>query len=304
MSFWNLVLPLLVGLGLAALWWIGKAVIEGGREGLKEAGEELAQEKAAKDAAAAEAARQHQEAVEAAAQALSPADRFALNLRAPFTEVWTDIFEDLQMGRPLEMFYRLTPPAGKESELRESLDEGWDIMDHASAMSSLAWLLGGGHRSQYALVRAAVLAGEPLPELKREAGVVRRWEAQVGEVGALAFDLARAVDVAAQSCALGYLSEAQCWKILNQCRQMVLDGFPRPSGEENAGWALYGQSFLAGAEFWKSGGLVDGARNKRYVKGIQWLLENADSPWRRDPWPADGTVLAGRSAEVAPTSLN
>jgi len=58
MTLWNVVLPLLVGLGLAALWWIGKAVIEGGREGLKEAGEELAQEKAAKDAAQAEATLQ------------------------------------------------------------------------------------------------------------------------------------------------------------------------------------------------------------------------------------------------------
>jgi len=215
-----------------------------------------------------------------------------------------DIFETPAKGRPLEMFYRLTPPEGKESELKEALEEGWDITDHASAMSSLAWLLGGGHRAQYTVVRVAVLAGETLSELRRESGVVRKWEAQVGEVGGLAFDLARAVDVAAQSCALGYLNETQCWRILNQCRQLALDAFPRPSADGNAGWALYSQSFLAGAEFWKSGGLVDGARNKRYASGIRWLLEDADSPWTRDPWPADGTLPGSRSAEVAPALLN
>lgn len=299
MTIWHLVVPLLVGLGLAALWWVGKAVAEGAREGLKEAGDELAQEKAARDAAAAEDAQRRREAVEASALALGPAERFALNLRAPFTEVWTDLFEDAQAGRPLGMFYTLTPPAGKEGELTKALEEGWDITDHASAMSSLAWLLGGGHRSTYRQVREAVLAGETPAERKREAGVVRRWEPQVGEVGALAWDLARAVDVAAQACALGYLSEAQCWKILGQCRQMALDGFG-----PGADWARYGQSFLAGAEFWKSGGLVDGARNRRYAKGIGWLLEDADSPWRRDAWPTGGTVLTSRTADAEPATLN
>ena len=261
-------LVLAVALLALVVWWAGKAVLEGAREGIQEANEELAQEKAAEDAQQAQALAGRREAAAAAAQALTDTERFALNLRAPFTHVWLDIYADYDdEKRPLEYFYRLTPPDKHLKDQRETLESGWDVTDHASALSSMAWLLGGGHRSPYAEVRQLTLEGHSPPELKRELGVVRQWEAQVGESGGLAFDLARAADVAAQAFALGYVSEKECWRILSQCRQMALDTF--------AGWEGYGLSFQAGAMFWQSGGIAAGIRRKEYAGAVAWLLVGA-----------------------------
>ena len=282
MTLWHLVIPVVVGLVLAFIWWAGKAMLEGAREGLQEANVELAQEKADREAQEAQKAEDHRQTVEAAALSRSEAERFALNLRAPFTQLWIQIFESPASGRPLEYFYGFTPPAGKEEELRSSLEDGWGITDHASVMAGLAWLIGGGgHHAPYQEVRRSLQAGDEKDLNRRLASVVGKWEPEVGEVGGLAFDLARAVDIAAQGVALGYLSEAQAWQVLGQCRQMARD-----AGFRN--WARYGRSFLAGAEFWKSGGVTDGLRNRGYAQTVKWLLENTDSPWQRDPWPAPG----------------
>ncbi|MDB5044467.1 MAG: hypothetical protein JWQ08_517 [Deinococcus sp.] len=277
MEWLRLLVPVAVVVVVMVLIWMGRAMLEGAREGIAEA---KAEEDAAKAVQLAEQqaraqARLHR--FEAASAALSPGERFALNLRAPFTELWLDIFPHEEDARDLEFLYRLTPPPGQESELRKALQEGWDITDHAGAVRALAWLIDSGHRLPYLQVRQAWAAGEESRGKPREVGVVTRWEAQVGEAGGAAFDLARAVDVAAQAHALGYLSQAECWRILRQCRVLAQETFDN--------WEAYGHSFLAGAEFWKSGGLMDGPRQKRYAKSVRWLLEDPQSPWRRDPWP-------------------
>lgn len=277
MDVFRLLVPIAVVLVVMLLIWAGRAMLEGAREGIAEAREEEAAAKAVQTAEKQAKAEARLERFEAASAALAPADRFALNLRAPFSEIWLEIFPHEDDARDLEYFYRLTPPAGQEHELQKALEEGWDITDHASALHSLAWLIDSGHRLPYAQVRQALAAGEDMKGRAREAGVVQKWEAQVGEAGGAAFDLARAVDVAAMAHALGYLNEAECWRILRQCRMLAQDLF--------GSWEVYGHSFLAGAEFWKSGGLMDGTRHKRYAKSVRWLLGDAQSPWRRDPWP-------------------
>ncbi|THF68783.1 DUF1266 domain-containing protein [Deinococcus sp. Arct2-2] len=273
----RLLVPIAVVLVVMLLIWAGRAMLEGAREGIAEAKEEEAAAKAVQTAEQQAKAEARLERMEAASAALAPADRFALNLRAPFTEIWLEIFPHEDDARELEYFYRLTPPAGQEHELRKALEDGWDIIDHTSALHSLAWLIDSGHRLPYLQVRQAVAEGEDLKGRAREAGVVKKWEEQVSGAGGAAFDLARAVDVAAMAHALGYLSETECWRILRQCRIIAQDLF--------GSWEVYGQSFLAGAEFWKSGGLMDGTRNKRYAGSIRWLMEDPQSPWRRDPWP-------------------
>lgn len=80
---------------------------------------------------------------------------------------------------------------------------------------------------------------------RRHVKVVRQWEPEVGDVGGLAFDLARAADIAAQGVALGYLSDRQGWQVLGQCRQVAREAPFRD-------WAHYGRSFQAGAAFWNA----------------------------------------------------
>lgn len=298
MTLWTVLIPVAAGLALAALWWVGKAMLEGAREGLQEADAELAQERAERDAQAARDADARRAEVEAAALALSDADRFALNLRAPFTSLWLDIFETAT-HRPTAYFYQVTPPGqtpqARQEALRElaaSLESGWGITDHASAMSSLAWLLGGGgHHEPYQQVRRALHGQNTAGLDRRHVTVVRQWEPEVGDVGGLAFDLARAADIAAQGVALGYLSDRQGWQVLGQCRQVAREAPFRD-------WAHYGRSFQAGAAFWNA----NPVRNRGYADAVKALLTRDDSPWRRDPWPPPGQPLNRGLAAVGTSS--
>ncbi len=271
----RLVLPLVIVGVVALLWWVGRAVAEGAREGLAEAREEAAADRLAQAASQAQARLAVEERAGEAAARLSLEQRQALSLRAPFTEIWLDLFPHQDDLRDLELFYRLTPPAGQEHELASSLRDGWEITDTASATEKIGWLLNSGHRAEYDLLRQALQSGQRPAGAARETAVVERWEPLVGAAGAAAFDLARAVDIAAQACALGYLSESQTWKVLHHCRALARDRF--------SDWGTYGQSFLAGAEFWKSGGLLNAQMHKRYAAAVDWLQTDPHSPWVREP---------------------
>ncbi len=281
----RLLIPVVVVAVIAVLWWAGKAVAEGAKEGLDDAKAEqkVARAERAREQASAQVEREAR--IETAAAQLTAADRLALGLRAPFTEIWLDLFAQPEDGRALDLFYRLTPPAGQEEQLRKSLADGWDVSDHASATEKIAWLLNTGHRTNYTRVRRALANGEPQLN-KRLADVVRRWEGQVGEAGGAAFDFSRAVDVAAQAHALGYLSEQEAWRVLRHCAALAQDTF--------SSWEAFGHSFLAGAQFWKSGGLLGAQMHKRYAQAVTWLLEHPDSPWRRDTWPGGQQPLDAR----------
>lgn len=298
----KIVLPVVIAGVVALVWWAGKAMLEGAREGIQEAREEEAQARAERDAARAAADAAQQVRLQQLAGQLSAFDRYALSLRAVFAEVWIqDVFPKPDERPYWDYFFTVQPPEGQLGEFENTLKDGWDITDHASAMETLAWLLGEGHRADYTRVQAALLeqgvldspdrkrAAQALgPDLAREAGVVLKWQAQVGEAGGAAFDSARAVDVAGQALALGYLTEAEAWRVIRHCGVHARTTF--------SSWEAFGRSFQAGAEFWQSGGLVNKVRHGRYAKSVEWLLSDPRSPWLQ--------VLWGPQDTEAPATLN
>ncbi len=293
-------LPLLIVAAVAFIWWAGKAMLEGAREGVQEAKEEAAQTRTVQEAASQQLREARQTNLEELKGQLPWADQHALSLRAVFAELWIrDLFDQPDDLPHWEYFYSVQPPPEKLGELASTLEDGWDIGGHNSAVSKLGWLLSDGHRGDYARIQAALegagafdladqkRAAQALgPELAREAGVVLRWQAQVGAAGAAAFDYARAVDVAGQALALGYLSGAEAWKIIRHCDLHARDTFDS--------WEAFGRSFQAGAEFWQPAGLINRYRHGRYAKSVTWLLSDPESPWGQVPWQSD--VVPGQAA--------
>ena len=307
----KLALPLLIVAAVLFIWWAGKAMLEGAREGVQEAKEEETQARAEKETASRQLREARQISLEELKGQLPWADQHALSLRAVFAEIWIrDLFDQPDDLPHWEYFYSVQPPAEKLGELASSLKDGWDIGEHDSAVSKLGWLLSDGHRADYARIQAALeeqgaflmddqkRAAQALgPELAREAGVVIRWQAQVGAAGAAAFDYARAVDVAGQALALGYLSEGEAWKIIRHCDLHARDTF--------GSWEAFGRSFQAGAEFWQPAGLINRYRHSRYAKSVTWLLSDPQSPWIQVPWQSDVVPeQAARGQDTVPGPLN
>ena len=286
----KLVVPLLIVAAVVFIWWAGRAMLEGAREGVQEAKEEAAQARTVQEAASQQLREARQTSLEELKGQLPWADQHALSLRAVFAEIWIrDLFDQPDDLPHWEYFYSVQPPAEKLGELASTLKDGWDVEGHDSAVSKLGWLLSDGHRADYARIQAALKGGGAFdltdqkraaqalgPELAREAGVVLKWQAQVGAAGAAAFDYARAVDVAGQALALGYLSEAEAWKIIRHCGLHARDTFDN--------WEAFGRSFQAGAEFWQPAGLINRYRHGRYAKSVAWLLSDPQSPWVQVPW--------------------
>lgn len=303
----KLALPLLIVAAVVFIWWAGKAMLEGAREGVQEAKEEVAQTRTEQEAASQQLREARQASLETLKGQLPWADQHALSLRAVFAEIWIrELFDQPDDLPHWDYFYSVQPPAEKLGELASTLKDGWDIEGHDSAMSKLGWLLSDGHRADYARIQAALeeqgaflmadqkRAAQALgPELAREAGVVIGWQAQVGEAGAAAFDYARAVDVAGQALALGYLSEGEAWKIIRHCDLHARDTF--------GSWEAFGRSFQAGAEFWQPAGLINRYRHGRYAKSVAWLLSDPESPWVEVPWELE--VLPGQAARGQATVL-
>ena len=308
----KLALPLLVVAAVVFIWWAGKAMLEGAREGVQEAKEEASQARTEQETASQQLREARQTGLEELRGRLPWADQHALSLRAVFAEIWIrDLFDQPDDLPHWDYFYGVQPPAEKLGELASTLKDGWDIEGHDSAVSKLGWLLSDGHRADYARIQAALegegafdladqkRAAQALGlELAREAGVVVRWRAQVGSAGAAAFDYARAVDVAGQALALGYLSESEAWKIIRHCGLHARDTF--------GSWEAFGHSFQAGAEFWQPAGLINRYRHGRYAKSVAWLLSDPESPWVQVPWTSDfvpGRAVSGQDTPHTPLGL-
>ena len=306
----KIAIPVLLLVG-GLLWWARGAIREGVRAGLQEARDEEAQAWAARAAASAQAEAAGLERATALRDGLPPPDRFALSLRAVFAEVWIqDLFGQPQGAPEWSYFWTVQPPVEQRKALVEVLQGGWDISDHDSALERLGWLVHHGHREDYAQVQAALRdhgaferadgrrAAQALgPELAREAGVVLRWQPQVGGAGGAAWDYARAVDLAGQALALGHLSEAEAGRVMRHCALQVRELF--------SDWAGFGRSFQAGAEFWQSGGLVNRIRHGRYAESVAWLLSDPRSPWTQVPWDAaPGEVEPDLNASARAAELN
>lgn len=190
---------------------------------------------------------------------------------------------------------------------RTYLPRDWGIEDRASLIASMVRLGRGGHRRPHrALVRRlCALPSQPwagYEEADRERAAngdaeahQRLWRMWAVErdilhcrtASLLAFDAARAAQLARNGLALGYLDEAET-------RGFVFD-LAREVSASFATWEAYARDFLLGRTFW-AGQPDDGTWEP--VLGL--LGTRPDSPWRHLPFafPEDAASRAVTSADA------
>lgn len=180
---------------------------------------------------------------------------------------------------------------GPLAEMRGFLSRDWSIEDRAGLVAAMEWLGREGHRRGHrALVRRlCALPGEAW----REYEAADRERVQEGDEDArgrlwrlwaverdllrcraapfLAFDAARAAQLARNGYALGYLDRDEVRAYLFDLAREVSASFPN--------WEAYGADFVVGRAFWV------GTHDPDAWDGIVGRLAvEDDSPWRRLPF--------------------
>ena len=180
---------------------------------------------------------------------------------------------------------------GKDpEELRENLADNYGIDDRTSALETLAWLYGRGHRVYFEAVKGLAagtadqldtrgLEEEELPrvgeyfshlqdaaeDLIEEGFLARRRDLSRRSIAA--WDMGRLVLVARCCFDAGYLTEAEAW-------QYILDA-QAECKKHYSSWRELAGGYLIGRAMWSGSGMtLDGLMDI-----ADGLLEDNESPW-------------------------
>ncbi|KMO14363.1 DUF1266 domain-containing protein [Methylobacterium indicum] len=196
---------------------------------------------------------------------------------------------------------------GQRDRAEGWLRRDWSIEDRAGLVAAMGWLGRDGHRRDHrALVRRyCALPGRGWHEREamlaeharegNEAAQAQLW--RMGAVGRdllgcraanfLAFDAARAAQLARNGYVLGFLS-------LDEVRAYLFD-LAREVSASFASWPDYGRDFVVGRAFWA------GAHEAEPWDPLMRRLDTEiDSPWRRIlfGFPEDETSRGVTSADT------
>jgi hypothetical protein len=178
--------------------------------------------------------------------------------------------------------------------LIQGLSENWDVSSTDSARSTLAWLLGEGHRVHFsdavAIARSPKntwkQAAQKFQDSERMLEYAEHWsetEAELRAAGMLqsekdvargisSWDLGRAINLARMAYDAGYIAEDEAWVAIKQAAGLARSQF--------GSWNELAQSYILGRAMWSgSGMMLDGL-----IDIAKKLLVDAESPWIRMRW--------------------
>jgi hypothetical protein len=210
-----------------------------------------------------------------------PEKRFALAIGAINGEQLTANVDSLETGVDRQ-------------RVVEGLNENWGVSSTDSARSTIAWLLGEGHRVYFNDVVAIARnpkntwkqAVQKFDEPERVLEYVEHWSETEAELraagmlkseqdiarGILSWDLGRAINVARMAYDAGYLSQSEAWAAIDQAAALARPAF--------ASWEELARSYILGRAMWSGSGMtLDGLINI-----AQKLLVDAESPWTQIRW--------------------
>lgn len=191
----------------------------------------------------------------------------------------------------------LTTGQHKE-DMKTSLSQWWGIVDNASALETIGWLLNEGHRVYYDRLSPILRDVPAAQKSQRKALITQLFEdtekateylnnleatqeqlkedgfvtsESDWELGILAWDTGRAVNVIRMCYDAGYISEAAAWDAISFAARL--------SSEKFRSWKELGKSYAIGRAMWSGPGMtLDGIFT--IIKGLE---TDPESPWVAQP---------------------
>jgi hypothetical protein len=179
-----------------------------------------------------------------------------------------------------------------------TLSQTWGVTSTKTALETLDWLLGEGHRTYFEGVVSIYRAdrvrwnkaaydvfedgakgleyvhhlADAMPALEA-AGIVRNREDL--DRGAIAWDMARGIGVARLAYDAGFLREGDAWQIVIAAADMVR--------RRLSSWDELVRSYVMGKAMWSG----PGEELDSIIEKVRRLLAGTDTPWADQPWLAD-----------------
>ncbi len=149
----------------------------------------------------------------------------------------------------------LLPPGKPEptmADLRQALKDSWGVTDRESALDQLNWLANTGHSSQYSGAT--------------ESDLIYAW------------DYGRFVLVAKASYSVGYLSDREALRLIEEIGKRTLAKF--------RSWREFGDNYVVGRLWWagERAPIMLTETNQLYT-----TLLRPDGQWSKIPWEWSGT---------------
>lgn len=167
------------------------------------------------------------------------------------------------------------------------LRNSWGVNNHDDAVQTVKQLREGMHRGSFQSAGAALaaLTTEELmakldaaseAEKFRMLVLIRNYEAQ-GERGILAWDLVRAIHVAAWSWMAGYLSEEEAWGLMMPVTRELQKNFKS--------WDDLTRNYMIGREYWSYTQTKE--VGQKFRDAHKMLMDDPQSPYHTVPWDLD-----------------
>jgi hypothetical protein len=199
---------------------------------------------------------------------LSTAQRWALAAGGILTRRNSEPFDELRFK------------CGRAAS-RGTLRDWWEAANADELTKILDWLYEEGHRAG-----CARLCDSPTLSRNRpfDAGTedpsdlytfVSANLSELKASGLVAWDLSRLVNVARWGYTADFIQEAEAWNWLFRAARKLQQSFDS--------WKALGQDFLLGVEFWMRSNQI-AVKFDDLRKAHEWLLSDAESPWRQLPW--------------------
>jgi hypothetical protein len=179
--------------------------------------------------------------------------------------------------------------AATESSILRSqnvLRTSYGVTSRDDLLVTLAWLDQEGHRKRFEQLGARVAAltveeKKSLMDLRRQdetlddrVRILEQHFQRLGTKSLLGWDLTRYIALCRWGYLVGYLDEAEAWKLIMPAAQRLQGTF--------ASWDDLGENYLIGRHFWSP----DENRQNGHLHRdtFRRLLGSPDSPWNRYPW--------------------
>jgi hypothetical protein len=166
------------------------------------------------------------------------------------------------------------------------LKTAWGVSNRDELLVTLKWLDQEGHRKRFeqlGLRLGALTVDErrTLTELQGQdetlderVKLLEQHFRRLGPKSLLGWDLTRYIALCRWGYLVGYLDEAEAWRLIMPAAQRLQGTF--------ASWGDLGENYLIGRHFWSPDeNRQDGHLHREMV---QRLLGSPDSPWNRYPW--------------------
>ena len=229
--------------------------------------------------------------------ALTPEQFSAINVGAINAEQTMSLCDALTTGNDVE-------------KLKEQLRDYYGIEDAESAMATVKWFIGGGHRIAYDFIREHVASDgavaldlsevdesmhETVNEYVKNLNETTEYlihegwitnKADLNTLGIEGWDLGRCVLVVRSAYDCGYISEEDAWQVIKVAHDFARTVFPD--------WHALAKSYVVGRAMWGGDDLMLRGINNM-AKG---LLEDEGSPWKAVPLQIGEPVVMDESSEA------